>query len=64
MSGLMSFEEAAEYLGIKHATLYKYTSSRKVPFVKVGRLVKFRLEDLDHWIDDRMVEPISEKKTR
>ena len=58
MSGLMSFEEAAAYLGIRNATLYKYTSSRKVTFIKVGRLVKFRREDLDHWIDERLIKPI------
>ena len=59
MSGLISFEEAAKYLGIKHPTLYKYTSSRKIPFVKVGRLVKFRPEDLDQWINERTIKPIS-----
>jgi len=58
MSCLISFKEAANYLGIKRSTLYKYTSSRKIPHVKVGRLVKFQREDLDDWIGKHKVEPI------
>ncbi len=45
---LLSRKEAAEILGIKVITLAKWQSTQryKIPMVKVGRLAKYRLEDL------------------
>ena len=53
---LLSIQEAAEYLGLKVATLYAWVSQKKIPFVKCGRLVKFDLMRIDCWIDDMSVE--------
>jgi excisionase family DNA binding protein len=47
--------EAAEYLGISKLTLYGWVSARKLRFVKVGRLVKFKQQDLDNWIDQHTI---------
>ncbi|WP_342776543.1 excisionase family DNA-binding protein [Nitrospira lenta] len=43
--------EAAEYLGVSKLTLYGWVSARKLTFIKVGRLVKFKQDQLDKWID-------------
>ena len=51
MSKLLTMDEASEYLGISKLTLYGWVSARKLGFVKVGRLVKFKQEHLDRWID-------------
>jgi predicted DNA-binding transcriptional regulator AlpA len=37
-------------------TLYRWVSARKLGFVKVGRLVKFKQEHLDSWIDQHTVK--------
>jgi predicted DNA-binding transcriptional regulator AlpA len=37
-------------------TLYGWVSARKVGFIKVGRLVKFKQEHLDKWIDQHTVK--------
>ena len=47
MSKLLTMDEASEYLGISKLTLYGWVSARKLGFIKVGRLVKFRQEHLD-----------------
>ncbi len=47
---LLSVTEAAEFLGIKKSTLYEWIIQKKVPHYKVGRLVKFRREDLEAWL--------------
>ena len=52
----MTMNEASEYLGISKLTLYDWVCSRKIAFVKVGRLVKFRQEHLDKWIDERTIK--------
>jgi excisionase family DNA binding protein len=49
--GTLDNEDAAHYLGCKPGTLRVWVSKRKVPFVKVGRLVRFRKADLDAWLE-------------
>lgn len=56
MRKLLTMDEASEYLGISKLTLYGWVSSRKLGFVKVGRLVKFRQEHLDRWIEQHTVK--------
>ena len=50
MHRLVSIKEAAVYTGLSPYTLYAMVSQHRVPFVKMGRLVKFDLELLDRWI--------------
>ena len=53
---LMDMNEASEYLGIRKNTLYEWVIERKVPHVRVGRLLKFRREDLENWLRKRTQE--------
>jgi excisionase family DNA binding protein len=50
---LLDTTEASEFLGIKKNTLYEWIIQKKVPHVKVGRLVKFRKADLEEWLTKR-----------
>ena len=56
----LSLEEAACYLGCTPGTLRVWISKRKVPFLKVGRLTKFRRGDLDKWLDSRSVPEVTD----
>jgi excisionase family DNA binding protein len=49
---LLSRKEAATYLGVSEQTLaiWKCTKRYNLPFVKIGRLVKYRRADLDDFI--------------
>jgi len=53
---LLDSTEAAEFLGISKNTLYEWTSQRKLPYVKVGGLLKFKRTDLERWLDKRTQE--------
>ena len=55
---LYNIAEAAEYTGLSPHTIYTMVSQRRIPFVKVGRLVKFDLELLDKWIKQQTVMPM------
>lgn len=57
-SELLTREQAAEYLGITSRTLAVWACVKRynLPYVKVGRLVKYRLADLDAFIARRTVE--------
>jgi len=53
---LLSTEETAEFLGISKNTLYEWIIQKRVPHIKVGRLVKFKREDLENWLKTRKQE--------
>jgi excisionase family DNA binding protein len=46
----LSVEEIAVYLGIKRDTVYRWISERNLPGHKIGRLWKFRKEEIDEWV--------------
>lgn len=43
-------DEFAAYLGIKRDTIYKWIDRKNMPSHKVGRLWKFRKEEVDEWV--------------
>ena len=59
MQRLMSVKETAAYTGLSHHTVYTMVSQRRIPFVKVGRLLKFDQAMLDAWLSEHTVMPIS-----
>lgn len=59
----MSVKETATYLGLAPDTIYSMVSQRRIPFVKVGRLVKFDVELLDQWIKQNTVMPMPARST-
>ena len=54
-SNLLSRKEAAEYLGVTVHTLavWKCTGRYNLPCIKIGRLAKYKLNDLDDFIQRR-----------
>ena len=54
--GLLNSQQAADYLGIKLSTVYQMTMRRQIPIVKVGRLNRFRRQDLDAFINQNITE--------
>jgi len=57
----MSVPEAAAYTGVKPDTIYTWVSQRRIPFTKMGKLVKFDVELLDKWIKEKTVMPMPSK---
>ncbi len=48
----LSVDEIADHLGIKKDTVYKWVRRRKMPFHKVGKLLKFQIKEVDKWVID------------
>ena len=46
----LSVDEIATYLGIKRETVYKWIDEKQMPAHKVGRLWKFRKDEVDAWV--------------
>ena len=58
VSGVLNAEQLAVYIGVSKSTIHKYTSSRVLPFMKVGGRLLFRIEDVDEWIRSRSTRPV------
>jgi excisionase family DNA binding protein len=54
---LLTVRQAADYLGTTTATLYTKVWRREVPFIKLGRSVRFDVVDLDEMIEQAKVRP-------
>lgn len=56
-SELLTRKEAADYLGITQHTLSVWACVKRynLPYVKIGRLAKYRRTDLDAFINRRTV---------
>jgi excisionase family DNA binding protein len=54
---LLTRGQAAEYLGVRPQTLSIWAMSGRygLPFIKVGRLAKYRRADLDKFLERRTV---------
>ena len=48
----LSVDEIAEHLGIKKDTVYKWVRRKRMPFHRVGRLLKFQAGEVDKWVRD------------
>jgi excisionase family DNA binding protein len=54
---LLNIKETAQWLGVTEGTLRVWICHKKVPYVKVGKLVKFDLKRIEQWISENSVEP-------
>ena len=52
---LFTSPEAAAYIRVSENTIvvWRCTGRYKIPFIKVGRLVRYRRSDLEAWLESR-----------
>jgi excisionase family DNA binding protein len=62
METLLDISELSGFTKIKIATLRKYVVERRVPFVKVGRLVRFRPAEIENWLNDCACKVLSAER--
>ncbi len=55
---LLNVEEVADLLRLKPSTIYKYTSGRKIPFIKRGKSIFFDEDDLKDWLNSMKIKAI------
>ena len=50
---LLSIGQVSQQLGVSVKTLYGWVCLRQIPYVKMGRLVKFDPRDIARWIETK-----------
>ena len=69
---LMGVAELGKYLGgVSRDWIYQRTAGNEIPFVKVGRMIKFRRLDIDRWLAKQstpavipLSAPLPQRRTR
>lgn len=57
MEKLLTARQVSELLEVKVSTVYDWISRGRIPYVKVGRLVRFKKTDIFRWIETHTVRP-------
>jgi len=55
MDKLLTVEEIAEYLSLKPSTIYQWTHQGFIPHIKLGSRVRFRMSQIEKWLESRTV---------
>jgi excisionase family DNA binding protein len=52
-SRLLEAEDIAAYLGMRTDWVYREVRAGRLPHIRLGRAVRFRLESIDAWLESR-----------
>ena len=52
---IFTVESLCRYIGVSTNWVYERTSRAEIPFLKVGRFVRFRKSDIDHWMSTHKI---------
>jgi excisionase family DNA binding protein len=55
----LTLADAAAYLNVTERYMRRLVAERRIPFFKVGRLLRFAATDLEAYLEDCRVEPAS-----
>jgi excisionase family DNA binding protein len=53
---LLTVQEIADYLQVRPSTIYQWTHQGFIPHVKLGNRIRFRLSQVDRWLEKKTVE--------
>lgn len=62
-STLLDFKQLCERYPFRPWTVRSYCSQGKIPHVKIGRKVFFRMEEIEQWLDEH-AKPAEEVSNR
>lgn len=54
---LLDVRQAAQFLLIAESTLYGWVWQKKIPYIKVGRRVRFDISDLQRFLESNRCLP-------
>ena len=58
MNSLLTAAELAEALSVSLITIRKWTSQRRIPFLKIGKAVRYDSEAVQKWLTEKAVRPV------
>jgi excisionase family DNA binding protein len=59
---LVDVKWIADLLGMKTSNIYSLVRKRKMPFLKIGNLLRFDIDDINEWIEARKMKASNDRK--
>jgi len=56
---LLGVKELAQYIGVSVQWVYERVQLKEIPYIKVGKHLRFCKSDIDTWLDSLKVPPMS-----
>ena len=57
MEKLLTAKQVSELLEVKISTVYDWVYRGVIPYVKLGRLIRFKKPEIFHWVDSHTLRP-------
>ena len=54
---VMDVHQLSKEIGISPGGIYHWVSQKKIPYIKIGRNVRFDIEAIREWLEKKKVEP-------
>ncbi len=54
-NSLKSINDIAVLLNVEVSTIYSWVHTRRIPYYKLGRLIKFSPKDIERWLQEKKV---------
>ena len=55
METYLTIEELAHYLKVAEQTIRRWVLNREIPFCKIKKVIRFRLTEIEKWVDNNGV---------
>jgi len=49
--GLLNIKDTAEMLNVSVSWLYQKVGRREIPFVRMGRALRFDMDEIERWVE-------------
>jgi len=56
MKEVMIIKELSELIGISESKIYKMVSENKIPYIKIGRQIRFTREMIFKYLEEKRVD--------
>lgn len=65
MKEFLNIDELSEYLSMKRSTLYSMVESGELPHYRIGRLIRFKQDEVVKWMESHRREGVNlDKKVK
>lgn len=54
---VMDIHQLSKEIGISKGGIYHWVSQKKIPYIKIGRNVRFDADAINRWLEKKKVEP-------
>ncbi len=54
-ASLLSIEQLADWLGVTDRFIRRLVAERRIPFLKIGKFIRFDATEIEPWLDSQRV---------